>query len=102
MHQSLLPLVMNCPPLLGTTTLYSYLKRHPLILGGAKEMHYFDRLNLTKTSYKGYLSRWPVNREIRDGKLDKTEYQIEDSSLTNGGRLFEITPSYFLVRCLLL
>jgi len=71
------------------------------MIEGAKEMHYFDRFNLTQTSYKGYLSRWEVNRDIRNRRLNKTKSQTEDSRLAKGGQLFEITPSYFLVRCLL-
>eukprot|EP00210_Caulerpa_lentillifera_P004378 g4176.t1 len=81
----------------GTTTLYSYFQKHPQILGGAKEMHYFDRMNLTTNSYKNYLTRWKENREIRKARLKNNTKQSEVPTLENNGQLFEITPSYFLI-----
>jgi len=82
---------------LGTTTLFSYLNTHPQLFSAEKEMHYFDRFNITTSGYRKYLSRWSANREIKKLR-DKNEKDMEENPvIPNGGKLFEISPSYLMV-----
>eukprot|EP00210_Caulerpa_lentillifera_P002954 g2821.t1 len=81
----------------GTTNLFAYLDTHPRLHSGGKEMHYFDRFNISETSFKNYLSRWGINREMRKSWRLEKHGDDEKLEIPEGGKLFEISPSYLLV-----
>jgi len=76
----------------GTTTLYAYFQRHPLLHGTTKELHYLDTYRINKTDLEPYIKRWGYNRNsLKKGKQGQPL----------NGPLFEISPSYILVTLLL-